>query len=92
MKGKKLGALIAVGAVLFIAFLFYSTKQQSQFRVEACMEFQGHSECRTASGPTEQQALRTASENACALISSGMTDSIACGNTPPKSVRWLSGK
>ncbi len=89
MNGKKLGFLILLGAVLFIGFLYYSSKQQSQFRVEVCMEFQGRSDCRTASGPTEQQALRTATENACALISSGMTDSIACGNTPPKSVRWL---
>lgn len=56
------------------------------------MEFQGRSECRTAAGPTEQQALRTAIENACALIASGMTDSMACDRTPPKSVRWISGK
>lgn len=89
MKGKQLGLLIALGAVLFIGFLYYSTKQQSQHRVEVCMEFQGRSDCRIASGPTEAQALRTATENACALIASGMTDSIACGNTPPKSVRWL---
>jgi hypothetical protein len=33
-------------------------------------------------------ALRTATENACALISSGVTDSNQCHNTPPDSVRW----
>lgn len=89
MKGKQLGLFITLGAILFIGFLYYSSKQQSQHRVEVCMEFQGRTNCRTASGPTQEQALRTATDNACALISSGMTDSIACGNTPPKSVRWL---
>lgn len=92
MTGKRIGLWITIGIVLFIGFMIYSTRQQSKYRVEACMEFQGRTDCRTASGPTEQQALRTAVENACALISSGMTDSIACGNTTPKSVRWLSGK
>jgi hypothetical protein len=38
------------------------------------------------------QARRTAQENACAFISSGVTDSMQCGNTQPISVKWLSGK
>jgi len=35
------------------------------------MEFQGHSRCAIAAAATEQNALRTAQENACAVISSG---------------------
>jgi len=89
---KKPGVWIAVAAVAFVVFLAYSTLNQRQYRVEVCMEFQGHEACRTASAETEQQAVRTATDNACALVSSGMTDSMACGRTPPKSVRWLSGR
>ena len=37
---------------------------------------------------TRELALRTATENACAQISSGVTDSNQCANTPPDSVRW----
>jgi hypothetical protein len=33
-------------------------------------------------------ALRAATENACAQIASGVTDSNQCTNTPPDSVRW----
>jgi hypothetical protein len=89
---KKPGLWIALAAVALVAFLAYSTLNQTQYRVEVCVEFQGRDACRTASAETEQQALRTATDNACALIASGMTDSMACGRTAPKSVRWLSGK
>jgi hypothetical protein len=53
------------------------------------MEFEGRNNCRTALGNTKEVALRTAIDNACALIASGMTQTIACSNTPPKSVKWL---
>lgn len=89
---QKPGLWIALAVGGFVAWLISSTMGQSKFRVEVCMEFQGRSSCRVAAGPNEEQALRTATENACALIASGMTDSMACDRTPPKSIRWLSGK
>jgi hypothetical protein len=57
--------------------------------VEVCMQFHGAAACRTASGTTEEFALRTATTNACAQISSGVTDSIACENSQPVKVTWL---
>lgn len=78
-----------VGVGVFIALLAYLTLGSKQFRVEVCMEFQGRTNCRTASGPTQEQALRTAAENACATISSGMTESMTCGRSQPVSVKWL---
>ena len=83
-------ALLAIAGVLaFIALLAYMTMGMRQHRVEVCMEFQGKQNCRIASGPTREQALRTATENACATISSGMTESMSCGKTPPARVNWL---
>jgi hypothetical protein len=87
MKTKVLIGIAA--AIAFIALLVYMTTGLSQHRVEVCMEFQGRSNCRTASGPTKEAALRTATENACATISSGMTESTACARMPPTSVKWL---
>lgn len=89
---KKPGIWIAIGVAVFIAVMVKSTMDQAKYRVEVCMEFQGREACRTAAGATEEQTLRAATGNACALIASGMTDSMACDRTPPKSVRWISGK
>lgn len=85
-------AKIIIGAafLLFAAILVYSSLGLGQVKVELCVEFKGRTGCGTAAAPTEEEAIRTASDNACALIASGMTDSIACSRTPPKSVRRLS--
>ena len=78
--------------LLFVGLLVYSSLGLRRHRVEACMSFQGRTACRTVSAATRDQALRTATENACALISSGMTDSMACDSTPPVRVTWLDDK
>jgi hypothetical protein len=86
----KKAALIGIVFVLVvIAAIYYSTANLAAHRVEVCMEFKGLTSCRTASGSTEQFALRTAITNACATISSGVTDSIACDQSTPKKVTWL---
>jgi heme/copper-type cytochrome/quinol oxidase subunit 3 len=89
MRNKQLTLFIAVGAIVFFGALIYNTMSYSQHRVEACMEFEGRKNCRIAQGATKEAALRMAIENACALIASGMTQSMACTSTPPKSVRWI---
>lgn len=80
-------ALVAV--VIFIGLLVYLSLGQGQVRVEVCVEYRGQQNCRTAAGPTEEQAIRTAVDNACATIASGMTESMTCGRMPPVSVRRL---
>jgi hypothetical protein len=86
----KKAALIGIVFVLVvIAAIYYSTANLAAHRVEVCMEFKSLTSCRTASGSTEQFALRTAITNACATISSGVTDSIACDQSTPKKVTWL---
>ena len=81
--------LILAAVVVFIGLLAYMSMGLRQVRVEVCVGFQGHQNCRTAAGPTEEQAIRTATDNACATISSGMTESMTCGRTPPLSVKRL---
>jgi hypothetical protein len=85
--------VIAIAFVLAVVILVvYTTLGAKRYRVEVCIAFHQRSACRTAGAPTEAQALRAATENACAQIASGVTDSMACENTPPESVKWLSGK
>jgi hypothetical protein len=86
---KRTALWIAAAALAFAAILVWSTLGQRRYRVEVCMEFQGRRVCRTASGATEAEAVRAAAANACTLIASGMTDSMACERTPPAGVRWL---
>jgi len=80
---------LILGAGLFLVLLFWLAMGDNRKRVEVCVTFNGRTECRTASGSTEAEAQRTAIQNACALLASGMTDSIACDRSAPTRVRIL---
>ena len=85
--------IIAIAFVVAVVILVvYTTLGTKRYRVEVCVTFHERPSCRTAGAPTEAQALRAATENACAQIASGVTDSIACEGTQPDSVKWLSRK
>lgn len=73
---------------IFAGFVVYSTMSTKRIRCEVCITFRGQQACRTAAAATRELALRTATDNACGVISSGITDSNQCHDTPPDSVRW----
>lgn len=83
-------AKIAVVTVVLVAatvgLLVISALRQAQVSCEACITFHGRTQCRTAAGPDRNEATRTAVDNACGLLTSGMANSISCANTPPDSV------
>jgi hypothetical protein len=79
--------LIAIAFVLVVlGVLIYSTMDLQKVSCEVCVTYRGQNNCSTAAGTTRDEAVRTATDVACAPISNGMTESIQCSNTPPKSV------
>jgi Na+/alanine symporter len=86
---SKVGVIIVIFVVAFIALLAYSTLHGPRYRVEACMAYQGRKACKTVSAKSEQAALRSAAENACADIASGVTDTMRCEQSEPQRVKWL---
>ena len=86
---KKAALIGIVFLLVVVGALYYSTVSLAKVHVEVCMDFRGQTSCAKASGPTEESTLRNATTTACATISSGVTDSIACGQATPKTVTWL---
>ncbi len=84
MKKPVLAAILFGAAVLGV--IVYSSMGLRQFTYEVCMDYQGRTNCATASGTTQEEAIRTATDTACATISAGMTESIQCSSTPPARV------
>jgi len=81
MKKPVLAAILFGVAVL--GTIVYSSMGLRQHTYEVCMEYRGRSNCATASGTTQEEAIRTATDTACATISAGMTESIQCSSAPP---------
>lgn len=78
--------LAIVGTLAFVGYLLYSTLSLNVFSCDVCIEFKGTTLCRSASGVTREEAQRTATEVACALLASTRSEGMACSRTPPKSV------
>ncbi|MBZ5578890.1 MAG: hypothetical protein LAP40_20205 [Acidobacteriia bacterium] len=86
---KKTVWLAIAFAVVVVGFVILSTVGQNRVSCRACITFNGRQDCRTASAPTQQEAVRAAVSNACALLASGVSESTRCENTQPDSVDWL---
>jgi hypothetical protein len=80
------GIFFVVAVLVAIVYMTFSLSRG--VRGEICMEFNGRTACKTVSGDTRQHVLQTGVSNACADISSGVTDTIACEHAEPKSVTW----
>jgi hypothetical protein len=65
------------------AFVVYSSLQAGSVECEVCMDFEGRQMCRTASAAGQEEARRAAVDNACALLTSGMTNTIRCQRAEP---------
>ena len=85
---KKSAIIGIIFLVIVAAAIYFSTASLAKYRVEVCMEFKGNTSCAKAAGETKEGALRNATNTACATISSGVTDSIACDQSMPKNVTW----
>jgi hypothetical protein len=70
----------------FVAALVYATLAETGVECEVCVEFNGRSACRTGTASDRTGAVRGAISNACKVLSSGVTQSIACDQTRPQSV------
>lgn len=79
-------------SILFLLLVFgavvYSTLDLQGYSCEVCITFNGRSNCAKASGTSREEAQRTATDTACAPITAGMSETIACSNTAPDSVTW----
>jgi hypothetical protein len=69
-----------------VAVVVLSSLSIGSVRCEVCIEFRGRQVCRAVDGNDEAEARAAAVTNACALLASGVTDTVACQNTPPSSV------
>lgn len=79
--------VVLLASAGFVALIVYGTLQIPTVECEVCITFRGRSECRTVGGASSNEARAAAVTNACALISSGVTDTLACERTPPSKVQ-----
>ena len=88
-KPVVIGIVFGVGV---LAVIIWSSFNMSQVKVKACMQYEGRTNCATASGTTKEFATRAAISTACAPISGGVTGTIGCEGSKPLSLEELSAR
>jgi hypothetical protein len=81
--------LIASAAAVFLAILVTSTLHQTHIKYEVCVAYHGNNHCATAEGATADEAIRSARDIDCELLSNGRDDNVVCLDTQPSSVRQI---
>jgi hypothetical protein len=74
-------SLIGLGAI--VAVVVATSLDVGVVRCEVCMAFAGRQACRSVDAATEDEAKQGAITNACALLASGVTDTMACERATP---------
>jgi hypothetical protein len=80
-------ALGVVLALVFVAALVFATLRETAVACEVCVDFGGRSACRRSSAAEPSEAIRMAQSTACAELSSGVTEGMACQRTPPRTAQ-----
>ncbi|HXA79163.1 MAG TPA: hypothetical protein VNV41_18665 [Candidatus Acidoferrales bacterium] len=88
-KSNHMRWIIALGVIVLIGILVYSTLQQTRERYEVCMVFKGGTHCATAAGSSYDEAVRSAQEIDCQLLSNGRDENMVCLANAPSSVRTV---
>jgi hypothetical protein len=81
MKWTSWASLLGLGAI--VAVVVYTSLDVGVVRCEVCITFEGQEACRAVDAATEDDARHSAINNACALLASGVTRTMACERTPP---------
>lgn len=79
--------IIVIGAIILFGVLIYSSHQQTRNQYEVCVTFKGAMHCATASGATSAEAIRSAQDIDCEMLSNGRDENMVCLDSPPSSVR-----
>jgi hypothetical protein len=86
-KSNNVRWIVALGAGALVGILAYSTLQQTRERYEVCVVFKGATHCATAAGSNYDQAVRSAQEIDCQLLTNGRDENMVCLANPPASIR-----
>ncbi len=82
----KIKLAIAFFIVVFLAVIGFSSFQATRTRYRVCMSIGGRSHCAVAEGKTAKEAIQSAMQIDCGLISANRDELMVCTTKQPDSV------
>lgn len=88
-QSTQMRLIVIVGGIVFFGVMLYSTIQQTHKEFEVCVTFKERSHCATARGSTAEEAVHSAKDIDCGLITNGRDELMACNDAQPTSIREI---
>jgi hypothetical protein len=86
-RARRRRTLMTLGVLLpVVIYVVYSSFHAADVACEVCIAFEGRDACRTVASKTAEESTRGAITNTCALLASGVTDTLRCERTKPRKV------
>jgi hypothetical protein len=85
----KIKLAIAVFILAFLGVIGYSSLQATKVRYQVCMSIDGRSHCAVAQGRSAKEAIQSAMEIDCGLLSQSRDQLMVCEASQPKSVQAI---
>jgi hypothetical protein len=80
---------IVVFVLVFAGVIGYSSFQATRVRYQVCMSIDGRTHCSVARGRTAHEAVQSAMQIDCGLISQSRDQLMVCMASQPQSVKQL---
>jgi hypothetical protein len=77
---------IAAFVLIFIGVIVYSSYQATGNRYRVCVTLNGRTHCAVAQGRTPQEAITSAQQIDCGLLSNSRDELMVCSSKQPESV------
>jgi Na+/glutamate symporter len=88
-RSNPMKLIMILGGIALVGILAYSSFQQTQKHYEVCVTFKSASHCATAAGATPTEAIRSAQEIDCQLLTNGRDENMVCLDSVASSVREI---
>jgi hypothetical protein len=88
-RSNPMRLIMILGGIVLVGILIYSSMLQTHKQYEVCVTFKGASHCATATGATSTEAIRSAQEIDCQLLTNGRDENMVCLDSPAGSVREI---
>jgi hypothetical protein len=83
---RRTGILALLAMVLLVGAIIWSSLTTPRVECEACITYDGRTNCASAAGPTREEAVQAAADVACATLATGRAGSMACSRSEPTRV------
>lgn len=88
-KSASFKYIVILSALGLLAYLVISSVRQTRLKFDVCMDFKGATHCATATGSTASEAVYSARQIDCQLLTNGRDELMVCMDLSPSRITQL---